>query len=231
MGKSPAVERTSSVEEKIRFIVNALSKWYQGKPWWQRKRDPYSLLVEILLANRTNYSLRKRHMPYFLERFPSLETLLRANEKELAEALRPFGLYKLRARMLKELAGKIAGLGGLRAFLELEPSKARELLLSVPGVGEKTADIILAALFGEEVFVVDTHILRIAKRLGIVPSSSDIYEARRIMEPLIPRDKRIQVHLALIKLGREICKPRRPRCSECPLRPICGYAAKETTRG
>ena len=231
MRKNLGKEGGDVAEEKIGFLVKVLSKWYRERPWWQKERDPYSLLVGILLANRTNYSIRRKYLPYFLRRFPSLEALLQAREEELEEALRPFGLYKLRARMLRELARKITELGGLRAFLSLEPGRARELLLSVPGVGEKTADIILAALFGENVFVVDTHILRIAKRLGIVPSNSDIYKARRIMEPLIPRDKRIQVHLALIQLGREVCKPRRPRCSECPLRPVCEYAAKETTRG
>ncbi len=229
--EKPSKKRASSTEEKMRFLVEALSKWRVVEPWWRRERDPYRVLVGLLLGNRTSYALRQRYLPRFFEKFPSLDSLLGASEEELVEALRPFGLYRLRARMLRVLAEKIAALGGLGAFLGLEPSRARELLLSVPGVGEKTADIVLAALFGEEVFVVDTHILRIAKRLGIVPSGSDLYEARRIMEPLIPRDKRIQVHLALIQLGREICRPRRPRCSECPLRPVCEYAAQETTRG
>ena len=228
--EKPGEERTGSVGEKVGFLVEALSKWRVVEPWWRRERDPYRVLVGLLLGNRTNYALRQRYLPRFFEKFPSLDSLLRASEEELVEALRPFGLYRLRARMLRVLAEKIARLGGLGAFLGLEPSKARKLLLSVPGVGEKTADIVLAALFGEEVFVVDTHILRIAKRLGIVPSSSDLYEARRIMEPLIPRDKRIQVHLALIELGREICRPRRPRCTECPLRPVCEYAARETAK-
>ena len=230
MGREkPGEERAGRVGEKVGFLVEALSKWRVVEPWWRRERDPYRVLIGLLLGNRTNYALRQRYLPRFFEKFPSLDSLLGASEEELVEALRPFGLYRLRARMLRVLAEKIAALGGLGAFLGLEPSRARELLLSVPGVGEKTADIVLAALFGEEVFVVDTHILRIAKRLGIVPSGSDLYEARRIMEPLIPRDKRIQVHLALIKLGREICRPRRPRCSECPLRPVCEYAAQETS--
>jgi endonuclease-3 len=160
-----------------------------------------------------------------LRRFPSLEAIAGASLDELREALRPFGLHGLRARMLRELAARILSLGGLRAFLKLGPREAREILLSVPGIGEKTADIILAALFGEDVFVVDTHILRIARRLELVSPGTSIYEARRLIEPLIPRGKRLRLHLALIKLGREICRPRKPRCNECPLREICSYAA------
>jgi len=213
----------SDTREKIGFIVEKLG----GKapePWWLRERDPYRVLVGLLLGNRTSYRIVRRYLPGFLERFPSLEAIAEASPDELREALRPFGLHGLRARMLRELAARILSLGGLEAFLQLSPGEAREVLLSVPGVGEKTADIILAALFGEDVFVVDTHILRVAKRLGLVPPGADIYAARRLLEPLIPRGKRLRLHLALIKLGRETCRPRRPRCSECPLREICSYS-------
>lgn len=213
-------------EEIVKLVVRTLSNWYTEPPWWLREEDPYRILIGILLANRTNYRIVRKHLPRFLSMFPNIETITHARLSELYEALRPFGLYKLRALMLRELAHRVKELGGLEKFLELDPDKARKLLLDIPGIGEKTADILLAALFGVDVFVVDTHILRIAKRLGLVPENYDIYRARRVLEPLIPRGKRLRTHLALIRIGREVCRPKRPRCSVCPLRNLCKYASR-----
>jgi len=213
------------VEEAVRRVVERLRDWYSEEPWWLRERDPYRVIIGLVLANRTNYRIVRRYLPGFLSRFPSMEAVARARIEELRDALRPFGLHGLRARTLRELARRVQGLGGLEEFLKLGPARARELLLGVPGVGEKTADLLLAALFGVDVFVVDTHILRVAKRVGLVPEGYDIYRARRVLEPLIPLGERLRAHLALIRLGREICRPRRPRCSECPLRDMCKYSA------
>ena len=107
-------------------------------------------------------------------------------------------------------------------------AKARSYLTSFPGVGVKTANVVLLFSFGKEAFPVDTHILRVAKRLGLVPPRSDLSRAALRLEPHVPPGESMSLHINLIRLGREICRPRKPQCPECPLLPICPEGQRRT---
>jgi endonuclease-3 len=108
--------------------------------------------------------------------------------------------------------------------------EARKYLTSFPGVGVKTANIVLLFSFGKEAFPVDTHILRVTKRLGLVPPSADLSRAALLLEPHVPRGEAAPLHINLIRLGREVCRPRDPRCPECPLLPVCPEGRRRTGR-
>ena len=97
--------------------------------------------------------------------------------------------------------------------------------MELPGVGPKTADILLAFVAKHHVIPVDTHIARITKRLGIAPRNANYERVRTSLEALIPPDDRIRVHLSIIAFGREICKAPRPRCSICPVNATCPSSA------
>ncbi|BEP16749.1 endonuclease III [Pyrofollis japonicus] len=216
----------SLVEE----LVKRLREWFREEPWW-RGKSPYEVLLRILLGARVTYRQVSRVIAEIMERYPRPEMLADASLEELRRLVKSLGLVEQRAKLLRGLGEVMKQVGGLEEFLRLSPEEARRLLLSVPGVGEKAADLVLAALFGQRLFVVDTHILRIAKRLGLLDESiSNIYEARRRLEPLIPPEHREWLHVALLRLGREVCRPRRPRCEECPLRDICKHARQRVEK-
>ena len=107
---------------------------------------------------------------------------------------------------------------------------AREVLTSFPGVGVKTANILLLFSFGLPAFPVDTHILRVTKRLGLVPAAATLAKAALLLEPHVETGDHGPLHLNLIRLGREVCKPRNPLCAGCPLLPVCPEGARNTKR-
>ncbi|HZD54820.1 MAG TPA: hypothetical protein VE080_01075, partial [Candidatus Aquicultoraceae bacterium] len=104
---------------------------------------------------------------------------------------------------------------------------AREYLTSMPGIGVKTANVLLLFSFGKEAFPVDTHILRVAKRLGLVPAAADLARAAMSLEPHVPEGEYAALHLNMIRLGRTICRPRNPLHEECPLLPVCPHGKRE----
>ncbi|MBI5905839.1 MAG: hypothetical protein HZB86_09885 [Deltaproteobacteria bacterium] len=117
----------------------------------------------------------------------------------------------------------------MRRFPRTMPlPEARAYLTSFRGVGVKTANILLLFSFGLPAFPVDTHILRVTKRLGLVPATADLAKAALAIEPHVPPGKPMRLHLNLIRLGREVCRPRNPLCLECPLLAVCPEGKRNT---
>ena len=100
-------------------------------------------------------------------------------------------------------------------------ARVREYLMSLPGVGPKTVACVLAFSFGRAALPVDTHVFRVARRLGFFNDRTNVVAAHRVMEELVPARLRIRMHVGLIRLGREICRAGRPLCSVCPLFDLC----------
>ncbi len=183
--------------------------------------DLLDLLVGTILSQNTSDINRDRAFSELKKRFPRWEDLCRAREEEIAAAIRDAGLQHQRARRIKEILCRIQGERGrisLDFLRKLSPEEAHRWLLSLPGVGRKTAAIVM--LFGLEApyFPVDTHIKRVTKRLGLWDGRGDPHDA---LAPLIPRGREYELHLHLIRLGREVCRPRSPRCGKCPLADLC----------
>ncbi|MCX7750436.1 MAG: endonuclease III, partial [Candidatus Bipolaricaulota bacterium] len=131
------------------------------------------------------------------------------------------GLHRQRAARIQEVLRRIRDERGKLSldFLgDLPPDRAAEWLLSLPGVGKKTAYVVLLFGFGRPFFPVDTHIARVAQRLGLWDGRGDPHDA---LGPLVPPGEELPLHLRLIRLGRELCRPRAPRCPDCPLLPLC----------
>jgi len=205
-------------------IVERLLEWYRDEPWWRQPNvDPFHVMLAITLSNRSNYRSVRCVVEKLAEHYPDPWSILRDPEG-VKEMIRPLGLVELKTRVVLGLARLVAEAGSVEALLSLPPSKTREKLLSIPGIGEKTADVLLMALWGTDVFPVDTHIARIAARLGLVEPGTRPERVRKMLEPLIPKGFRARTHLAMIRLGRDVCRPRNPRCSICPLYSLCPSA-------
>lgn len=211
--------------EKLEKTVELLSSWEASKPWWTTvDYNEYQIMLAIVLSNRTSYRQVRRFLESFTKKCPDFNCIASKTLEDLEAELKPLGIAKLRARLLKGLADIIQGVGGIRAFLRLNPERARTLLLQVTGIGPKTADMILVALFNQSYFIVDSHILRIMKCLGVLGSEiNNLYKARELLEPYIPEHIRKEIHTKLVMLGQTICKPANPKCTECILRGVCNF--------
>ncbi len=203
-----------------RFVVSSIRR---------RRRDPFKVLVGIVLSQNTSDANAIRAFRRLEERVGvDPERLAEAPLEVIEDAVRPAGLYKRRAWVIKNLARVVLERygGDLWSLLRKPWREARKELLGIPGIGVKTADVLLANFVSEaEVLAVDTHINRVSKRLGIVGPRAGYEEiSSRLIELLRGKIDLLEAHLKLIAVGRRYCKPRRPRCWECPLREVCSYA-------
>jgi len=114
---------------------------------------------------------------------------------------------------------------------EMPDVEARDYLTSLPGIGPKTAAVVLSFALGRDAMPVDTHVHRVTRRLGIVPDKASAERADRILHDLVPDGLRTPLHVAFIRLGREICKAPVPRCAQCPLKDLCPTAPRYLGRG
>ena len=191
-------------------------------------------LVLTILSQNTNDANRDRAFASLRKRYPTVPRLAAARPADLEEAIRAGGLAKTKAAaILSALSRLKAERGGYTLeFLRSMPLQdARAYLTSFPGVGVKTANILLLFSFGHPAFPVDTHILRVTKRLGLVPPPATLADAALRLEPHVPGGAHVPLHLNLIRLGREVCRPRNPLCPTCPLLPICPEGARVTGAG
>ncbi len=185
---------------------------------------PLHNLVLTILSQNTTDANRDRAYDRLVERFPTLPALAAAPASELEEAIRVGGLARAKA---KSILGALARIREERGdytldFLRGLPlAAAREYLTSFPGVGVKTANILLLFSFGMPAFPVDTHVLRVTQRLGLVPGAADLAKAALSLEPHVEAGDHGPLHLNLIRLGKEVCRPRNPLCAECPLLTVC----------
>jgi len=147
----------------------------------------------------------------------------KASVKEIEEVIKPAGLYRIRARRIKNIAEDLIEKynGNLNKILNLPYDEAKKKLTSIKGIGPKTADVFLMAVKGEQVLPVDVHIFRIMKRLGIASERDDYESLRAKLESEIPPKQRTKTHLILIEFGRRICRARNPKCEECPIKRYC----------
>jgi len=205
-----------------------IEKLYRGKPW-SRGMDSFEVLVGTVLSQNTNDRNSILAFRRLKERFKiRANHLAKAKERDIVECIRPAGLYNVKAPRIKSIARMLLAKydGKLDDILRLPEAEARTKLLELPGVGFKTADVLLAFVAGREVLPVDTHIARIAKRICVVRGKAEYEEIRNALESLIDFEKRGTTHLALIKFGRTICIARKPLCPRCPILRLCAYPAK-----
>lgn len=184
-------------------------------------RTPFELLVAVALsAQATDVSVNKATRPLFaMANTP--QALLDLGEDRLRDAIRTIGLYKTKAKnIIATCRILIDQYGG-------EVPQSREALESLPGVGRKTANVVLNVAFGQDTIAVDTHIFRVANRLGLAPGKTPLAVETRL-EKVIPPGYRLHAHHWLILHGRYVCKARKPECWRCAMADLCAFKPKTT---
>lgn len=187
--------------------------------------DPFKTLIRTIISQSTAEVNTRRAFENLLFKMPiTPKSLAEAENKDIEEALRVAGLYKNKTLIIKSVSRIILeDFGGRLDFIYSMPlNEAREKLLSLPGVGPKTADILLLFCAGRSVLPVDTHVNRVSRRLGLVPLDVKDYEGvrSRLEELYEPRDY-FAVHMLFIALGRSFCQARKPVCQKCPVNTLC----------
>lgn len=194
--------------------------------------DPVDLLVSTILSQNTTDKNSLKAFSNLKSSYLDYESLLSAPEAQIEEKIRIGGLAEMKANRIKAALDKIksdAGSIDLGFIQKMDLGEARDYLLSFPGVGPKTASVVLLFGFHKATMPVDTHVFRVSKRIGLVPKSASIKEAQAVLERITPPDKYMSLHLNLIRHGRLICKARNPDHSDCGLRDICDYYSHATS--
>ena len=188
-----------------------------------QQRRPLDELVLTILSQNTNDVNRDRAFNALKVRCPRIEDVRDLPVNELTRLIRPAGLGPTKSRRIHDLMNDIFedGRRGLSDLCTMPSEEGFKYLTSLKGVGPKTASCVLLFSCGVPAFPVDTHIFRIAGRLGLLPKGADRVKAHSVLGALFEPEHYLELHLNLIRLGREICRPKRPDCDRCPLGDRC----------
>ena len=208
-------------EAQISAIIEELKKLYPDAVCSLDYRKDYELLFSVRLAAQCTDARVNLVTPALFERFPSLEAFAQATPEEVGEYVHSCGFWRAKA---KDIVGSAQML--LSDFGGRVPD-TMEGLLRLPGVGRKTANLILGDIYGKEGYVCDTHCIRITGRLGITDGSKDPLKVEQQLRKVIPPEESSDFCHRMVLHGRALCMARGPRCGECPMRELCDYG-KET---
>jgi endonuclease III len=188
-------------------------------------------LVATVLSQHTSDRNSERAFAQLKAVFPDWEQVLSAPAATVADAIRCGGIADAKARRIQQILAAIREREGridLGRLSGLDDAAVEAYLTSLPGVGPKTAACVLVFSMGRAAFPIDTHVHRVATRLGWIPPGTTAEQAHRVLAPAVPPGIRYDLHLALITHGRAVCKAQRPRCDACVLRADCPYAGSTT---
>jgi endonuclease-3 len=212
------------LSRRLASVARRLGGVY-GRPQ-RRLSDPLDALVETVLSQNTSDLNSARAFRQLKLAYPTWASLVKAGPQRLERVIRSGGLARTKSRRLVTLLKTIKRREGrydLGFLRRLDASSACERLTRLPGVGPKTRACVLLFACGHPAFPVDTHVHRIVGRLGLVPRAASAAAAQALLEPAVPARRALDLHLNLIRLGREVCRPRQPRCVRCPVRRGCRY--------
>jgi endonuclease-3 len=211
-------------------IHHRLAEFY-GHPDWRPHLSPVGELVSTILSQNTNDLNRDIAYDALLDRFPSWEQVRDADPEQVMESIKPAGLANQKGPAIQNALKEISRERGeieLDFLKEMTSQEASDWLINLKGVGPKTAAIVLLFSLGMPAFPVDTHVYRVTGRLGIRPGKMSANKAHQFLAEQFEPETYYPIHLNIIRLGREICKARKPQCSLCPLIEICEYDKKTT---
>jgi endonuclease-3 len=209
---------------RVRAIRDRLRAEY-GRPALRPHRAPVDELILTVLSQNTNDRNRDVAYARLRERFSSWAEVRDAPVAEIEEAIRPGGLAPTKAVRIKQILEAI-GDDDLGWLADAPLEEARDYLTDLPGVGRKTAAVVLLFTYGRPEVPVDTHVYRVGTRLGLWPEGTTLERAHDIMLRLVDPEDAYEIHLLLIRHGRRTCTARNPKCWECPLNRMCPYGRK-----
>lgn len=203
-------------------MVRKIGRRFPVEVW--KAGTAFETLIQTILSQNTNDRNSGTAMRNLRRRYKiTPKVLARARVDDLIPVIRSAGLYTTKAPRIKEVSRIIEEQygGRLSPILNLPYLEAKKKLMEMPGVGPKTADILLAFVAKNPIIPVDTHIARVTKRLGIARPKANYEEIRTSLEAVIRPKDRVKLHLSIIEFGRQICRAPRPRCVLCPVNRSC----------
>ena len=208
-------------QAQISAIIEELKKLYPDALCSLEYQKDYELLFSVRLAAQCTDARVNLVTPALFARFPTLEAFAAATPDEVGEYVRSCGFWRAKA---KDIVGSAQML--LRDFGGKVPDNMDDLL-RLPGVGRKTANLILGDVYGKEGYVCDTHCIRITGRLGITDGSKDPLKVEQQLRKVIPPEESSDFCHRMVLHGRALCMARAPQCGDCPLKALCDYGTSQ----
>ena len=199
---------------KMNRVLEYLNELFPDAKCELNYTKDYELLLAVMLSAQTTDKRVNQVTAILFNKYPTIDDLASADVTDIENIIKPIGTYRLKAKNVVEIAKKLK---------EKPICNDREYLESLSGVGRKTTNVVLSELYNEPFLAVDTHINRVAKRLGLAKEKDDVREVERKLIKLIPKNNVIHIHHQLIFFGRYHCKAMSPNCKDCKLKDICKY--------
>lgn len=208
-------------ENDVIKVLDILEETYPDAECALNHRNVYELIVAVALSAQTTDKSVNQVTPALFERYPDAEALAGADTAEVEEYIKRIGMYRTKAKNIVAMAQKIC-----REYNGEVPGDY-DSLISLPGVGRKTANVVLSVGFGQQRIAVDTHVFRVANKIGLV-NEKDVLKTELALMDRIPEDRWSQAHHSLIFHGRNCCDARKPKCDTCPVNGYCEYVCGKT---
>lgn len=211
-------------ERRAEKILETLRKAFTMPKWTNSKRDPFQTLVVTIISQNTADRNTARAFENLSKHFKiTPEALANAKTSQIENCLKPAGLYRNKAKTIEQVSKIVLEkhLSNLESILSMPFEDARKTLMEFPGVGPKTADVVLLFSAKKPTIPIDTHVDRTSKRLGLTPANGDYETVRKSLQSLYDPKDYLAVHVLLISQGRKYCKARNPLCKQCPVAMLC----------
>ena len=206
-------------KEKIKKIIPLLKKMHPQAHCELNHNNPLELLVATILSAQCTDKRVNQVTPYLFKKYPLAKAYAESGPGELEEEIKSTGFFRNKAKMIRESTREL-----VTRFDGKVPDRLEDLV-TLPGIGRKTANVILGTAFGVPGIVVDTHVLRVSERLGLTKNTDPVKVEFDLME-IVPKKVWIDFSHLLVFHGRYICNARKPFCGQCALTPYCGYFQK-----
>lgn len=204
------------MNKNVLDIINRVDELYVNPKCELEFNSNYELLVAVILSAQCTDKRVNLVTKELFKEFNTPFKMITLSQEELEHKIRSCGFFHNKAKHILEASHDIVDrFGG-------EVPKEKKDLLSLAGVGEKTANVVVSMAFKTPAIAVDTHVFRVSNRLGLA-NSKDVFKTQKQLEKTIPKDKWIKFHYALVLHGRYVCKSQRPNCNECGLKDLCKY--------
>ena len=203
-------------KDKIKEILDRLEETYPDAECALHHQNVFQLIVAVALSAQTTDKSVNVVTPALFEKYPDADALAAADVEEVSEYIKRIGMYKTKAKNIVGMAQKlVSDYGG-------QVPEDYDALVSLPGVGRKTANVVLSVGFGHQRIAVDTHVFRVANRIGLV-HEKDVLKTEISLMERIPEERWSRTHHSLIFHGRQCCDARKPKCDDCPINTLCEY--------
>ena len=203
-------------KDKIKEVLDILEETYPEAECALHHQNVFQLIVAVALSAQTTDKSVNVVTPALFERYPDADALAAADVEEVSEYIKRIGMYKTKAKNIVGMARKLV------SDYDGQVPEDYDALVSLPGVGRKTANVVLSVGFGHQRIAVDTHVFRVANRIGLV-HEKDVLKTELSLMERIPEERWSRTHHSLSFHGRQCCDSRKPKCDDCPINTLCEY--------